>query len=128
MSALTALLCSCRQIIVLELSSSVMEDTYFTQALFPSVKAAAEAVTPSTADFYSKLAQRGGGGLLDFLLHVATTLGGVNVDVVFSAAYSSFGKHTLLINNALLLTIDHLSRSLFVCQSHQPQAATSRQL
>ena len=82
-----------KQIIVLELASSVMEDTYFTQALFPSVKAAADTPVPSTVDFHDKLAQQGSGGLLDFLLQIVTTLVGVNVDVVFSAAYSSLGKY-----------------------------------
>ena len=78
---------------MLELASSVMEDTYFTQALFPSVKAAADTPAPSTVDFHDKLAQQGSGGLVDFLLQIVTTLVGVNVDVVFSAAYSSVGKY-----------------------------------
>jgi len=74
-----------------------MEDTYFTQVLFPSVKTATDAGAPSTVDFHSKLAERGSGGLVDLLLQVVSTLVGVNVDVVFSAAYCSFGKYLKIV-------------------------------
>ncbi len=100
---------SCRfsQIILLELTNSVMEDQFFTQVLFPSDSSLVNAdthpsISSSAFDFHEKMSEVGSGGLVDFLEQLAHLLGLVNTAVVFKEDYAAgkmFYLYVVVVNS-----------------------------
>ena len=86
--------CCFSQIILLELTNSVMEDQFFTQILFPADSSVVNADSPhsnstSTFDFQAKLCEIETGGLVGFMVQLAHLLGLVNTEVVFKENYAA---------------------------------------